>query len=83
MKNPLIMNMEPGEEETMKAMTSSSAKMAATCEEKVQEDLQGTVDRVTKKLQGGLEKMGVKINRTQRGTTTAAEQEVKIKQNKN
>ena len=32
MKNPLIMNMEPGEEETMKAMTSSSAKMAATCE---------------------------------------------------
>ena len=69
MKNPLIMNMEPGEEETMKAMTSSSAKMAATCEEKVQEDLQGTVDRVTKKLQGGLEKMGVKINRTERGTT--------------
>ena len=32
MKNPLIMNMEPGEEETMKAMTASSAKMAATCE---------------------------------------------------
>lgn len=82
MKNPLIMNMEPGEEETMKAMTSSSAKMAATCEEKVQEDLQGTVDRVTKKLQGGLEKMGVKINRTERGTTTAADQEAKIKQNK-
>ena len=79
MKNPLIMNMEPGEEETMKAMTSSSAKMAATCEEK---DLQGTVDRVTKKLQGGLEKMGVKINRTERGTTTAADQEAKIKQNK-
>jgi hypothetical protein len=82
MKNPLIMNMEPGEEETMKAMTSSSAKMAATCEEKVQEDLQGTVDRVTKKLQSGLEKMGVKINRTERGTTTAADQEAKIKQNK-
>ena len=33
MKKPLIMNMEPGEEETMKAMTSSSAKMAATCEQ--------------------------------------------------
>ena len=33
MKNPLIMNMEPGEEETMKAMTASSAKMAATCEQ--------------------------------------------------
>jgi hypothetical protein len=82
MKNPLIMNMEPGEEETMKAMTSSSAKMAATCEEKVQEDLQGTVDRVTKKLQGGLEKMGVPINRTKRGTVTKADQEEKIKQNK-
>ena len=82
MKNPLIMNMNPGEEETMKAMTSSSAKMAATCEEKVQEDLQGTVDRVTKKLQGGLEKMGVKINRTERGTTTKAEQDKKIEQNK-
>ena len=82
MKNPLIMNMNPGEEETMKAMTSSSAKMAATCEEKVQEDLQGTVDRVTKKLQGGLEKMGVKINRTERGTTTKADQDKKIEQNK-
>ena len=82
MKNPLIMNMNPGEEETMKAMTSSSAKMAATCEEKVQEDLQGTVDRVTKKLQGGLEKMGVPINRTKRGTVTKADQEEKIKQNK-
>ena len=82
-KRPLILDMEPGEEKTMKAMTSSDAKLAATCEEKVQEDLQGTVDRVTKKLQGGLEKMGVKINRTQRGTTTAAEQEAKIKQNKN
>lgn len=82
MKNPLIMNMEPGEEETMKAMTSSSAKMAATCEEKVQEDLQGTVDRVTKKLQSGLEKMGVKINRTERGTTTKADQDKKIEQNK-
>ena len=79
MKNPLIMNMEPGEEETMKAMTSSSAKMAATCEEK--EDLQGTVDRVTKKLQSGLEKMGVPINRTKRGTATKADQDARIKNN--
>jgi hypothetical protein len=37
-KNPLIMNMNPGEEETMKAMTASSAKMAATCEETEQVD---------------------------------------------
>jgi hypothetical protein len=32
-KRPLIMDMEPGEEKTMKAMTASSAKLAATCEE--------------------------------------------------
>ena len=81
-KRPLIMDMEPGEEKTMKAMTSSDAKLAATCEEKVQEDLQGTVDRVTKKLQGGLEKMGVKINRTERGTATKADQDKKIEKNK-
>jgi len=31
-KNPLIMDMMPGEEKTMKAMTSSDAKLAATCE---------------------------------------------------
>ena len=78
-KRPLIMDMEPGEEKTMKAMTSSDAKLAATCEGS---DLQGTVDRVTKKLQGGLEKMGVKINRTKRSTTTAADQEAKIEKNK-
>ena len=83
-KRPLIMDMEPGEEKTMKAMTSSDAKLAATCEEteQVDEDLQGTVDRVTKKLQSGLEKMGVPINRTKRGTTTKADQDAKIKQNK-
>ena len=81
MKNPLIMNMEPGEEETMKAMTSSSAKMAATCEEKVQEDLQDTVDKVTRSAQSGLEKMGVKINRTPRGTVTKADQDKKIEKN--
>ncbi len=32
-KRPLIMDMEPGEEKTMKAMTSSDAKLAATCEQ--------------------------------------------------
>ena len=53
MKNPLIMNMEPGEEETMKAMTASSAKMAATCEqtsvasEGVVDVLKDVVTRVT------------------------------------
>ena len=32
-KNPLILDMSPGEEKTMKAMTSSDAKLAATCEQ--------------------------------------------------
>ena len=32
-KRPLILDMEPGEEKTMKAMTSSDAKLAATCEQ--------------------------------------------------
>jgi len=47
MKNPLIMNMEPGEKETMKAMTSSSAKMAATCESL---DKEAAADNETKRL---------------------------------
>ena len=78
------MDMDPGEENTMKAMTASSAKLAATCEEtkQVDEDLQGTVDRVTKKLQSGLERIGVPINRTKKGTITKAEQEAKIEKNK-
>ena len=47
MKNPLIMNMNPGEEETMKAMTSSSAKMAATCESL---DKEAAADNETRRL---------------------------------
>ena len=47
MKNPLIMNMEPGEDETMKAMTSSSAKMAATCESL---DKEAAADNETRRL---------------------------------
>ena len=39
------------------------------------------IDRGTKKIQGGLEKMGVPINRTKRGTVTKAEQEKRIQQN--
>ena len=34
-------------------------------------EAQDTVDRVTKKIQGGLEKMGVPINRTKRPTATS------------
>ena len=88
MKNPLIMNMNPGEEETMKAMTSSSAKMAATCEETEQLDeflgpeAQKRVDRLTKSGQNLMKRLGVDINTTPRGTTTKADQDAKINQNK-
>ena len=88
MKNPLIMNMNPGEEETMKAMTSSSAKMAATCEETEQLDeflgpeAQKRVDKLTKRGQDLMKRLGVDINTTPRGTTTQADQDAKIKQNK-
>ena len=87
MKNPLIMNMEPGEEETMKAMTASSAKMAATCEERVEEGMvkdaldkgaefmnTNPVGKVIKKV---LEPAG-----KGKRTVTGADQEAKIKQNK-
>ena len=46
----------------------------------VDENLQDVVDKVTKTSQSGLEKMGVKINRTPRGTATKADQE-KIEKN--
>jgi len=39
------------------------------------------LDKGTKKIQGGLEKMGVPINRTKRGTVTQADQENRIQQN--
>ena len=50
MKNPLIMNMEPGEEETMKAMTASSAKMAATCEQVDEKSSEGVVEQEADKI---------------------------------
>ena len=42
---------------------------------------QKAVDSATKKLQGGLERMGVKINRTKRSTVTKDQQQKKIQQN--
>ena len=56
-------------------------KVEPTETEQVEEGLAGTVDKVTKTLQGGLEKMGVPINRTKRGTTTKADQKEKIGNN--
>ena len=46
-KRPLILDMEPGEEKTMKAMTSSDAKLAATCESLEKE---AAADNETKRL---------------------------------
>jgi hypothetical protein len=49
--------------------------------QKVDEGLQDTVDKVTTAAQSGLERMGVKINRTPRGTTTKDMQQKKIEKN--
>jgi hypothetical protein len=49
--------------------------------EQLDEDIQGAVDDATKRVQSGLEKLGLKINRTPKGTTTKKEQQDKIKQN--
>jgi hypothetical protein len=43
--------------------------------------VQKAVDKGTKAIQGGLERMGVKINRTERGTTTKQQQQDRIKRN--
>jgi hypothetical protein len=43
--------------------------------------LQRAVDKVTRAAQGGLEGMGVKINRTERGTPTAQDQKERIEKN--
>jgi hypothetical protein len=43
--------------------------------------LQRAVDKVTRAAQGGLEGMGVKINRTERGTPTAQDQKERIGKN--
>ena len=48
-------------------------------EETVDESLQKAVDNLTKKAQGGLESMGVKINRTSRPTMTKQQHDAKIK----
>ena len=61
--------------------TSEEATDLQESVETVEEGLATTVDKVTRTLQGGLERMGVKINRTPRGTTTKADQEKKIEKN--
>ena len=49
----------------------------------VDENLQDVVDKVTRTAQSGLERIGVKINRTPRNTTTKADQDKKIENNVN
>jgi hypothetical protein len=43
------------------------------------EDFQGAVDDATRRVQSGLEKLGLPINRTPQGTTTQKQQQEKIK----
>jgi hypothetical protein len=56
-------------------------KVEPTETEQVEEGLQTAVDNLTKSGQKTLERMGVKINKTERGTTTKADQEKKIQNN--
>ena len=76
----------PGEDGKMKMVSlydkGDSSKMKKEETQQVDENLQDTVDKVTKAGQSALERMGVPINRTKRGTTTKADQDAKIKQNK-
>ena len=76
----------PGEDGKMKMVAlydkGDSSKMKKEETQQVDENLQDTVDKVTKAGQSALERMGVKINRTKRGTPTKADQDAKIKQNK-
>ena len=76
----------PGEDGKMKMVSlydkGDSSKMKKEETQQVDENLQDTVDKVTKAGQSALERMGVKINRTERGTPTKADQDAKIKQNK-
>lgn len=87
-KNPLMLDAPDSDEEVMKVMTSSSAKMTATSEETEQLDeflgsgAAKAVEKFSSRVQNRLEKIGVPINKTKRGTVTKAEQEAKIKNNK-
>ena len=54
---------------------------AAVRKESVSEGLASMVDDATKKAQGSLEKLGIKINRTPKPTVTKAKQQEKIKMN--
>jgi hypothetical protein len=59
----------------------SSLKNSHEPEGEMTEGLAGMVDDATKKAQGSLEKLGIKINRTPKPTVTKAKQQEKIKMN--
>lgn len=56
-------------------------KVEPTETEQVEEGLATAVDRVTRAAQKTIEKMGVPINRTKKGTATKKDQEEKIQNN--
>ena len=61
--------------------TLAQHRAAVASKKSVSEGLASMVDDATKKAQGSLEKLGVKINRTPKPTVTKAKQQEKIKMN--
>ncbi|MFZ9376781.1 MAG: hypothetical protein ACO25K_06625, partial [Candidatus Fonsibacter ubiquis] len=80
--------MEEGEEKEekeeykgkKKGKKEKEEKESETVEEGFGEKAAEMLDKGTKKIQSGLEKMGVPINREKRGTVTKAEQEKRMKE---
>jgi hypothetical protein len=79
-KKQSLKNGDPMERMTGKGAASLMDSYSKVYEER-ESTLQDTVDRVTKAGQSALEKLGVPINRTKRGTVTKAEQDKRIQQN--
>ena len=77
----------PGGKKELKSPTKAQKaifkKYGMGEEVEMDESLRDTVDSLTKAGQRGLERLGVKINRVKRGTTTKADQEKRIQNNRN
>ena len=67
-----------------KAVAAEEIEVSASkqqLDEFLGKDAADAFDKASKRVQGGLERMGVKINRQERGTVTKDEQQKKIKNN--
>lgn len=75
-KNPADMKKKPVAVEETEVSASKQQ-----LDEFLGKDAADAFDKASKRVQGGLERMGVKINRQERGTTTKKDQEKKIEKN--